>query len=250
MTLNQKTLAGLLGSRPFQYHDQVDSTNDLAQNWLRAGAPAGAVVIADEQLKGRGRRGHFWHTPPGVALAVSVMLRPDRAALHQVTLLGALAIAETLIALGATDVGIKWANDVLLNGRKVSGVLSESIWDGDQLVGAVLGMGVNVRVDFSNTDLAAKAISIEPALGMQVNRAEVLAKLLSRVDFWAAQLGTRALFQAWRSRLVTPGQQVTVIDEQTTISGTAVDVDEQGALLVRDGAGVLRRVIAGDLEIV
>lgn len=248
--LDETTLAAKLAPRPFQYHAQVDSTNDLAQAWLRAGAPAGAVVIADEQLKGRGRRGHFWHTPPGVALAVSVILRPERGALHQVTMLGALAIAETLTALGATQVGIKWANDVLLNGRKVSGVLSEAIWDRDRLIGAVLGMGVNVRVDFSDTDLAVKAISIEPALGIKVNRAEMLVTLLRRVDFWAAQLGTRALFQAWRSRLVTPGQQVTIMDDQTTISGTAIDVDEQGALLVRDADGVLRRVIAGDLEII
>ncbi|HEX2621511.1 MAG TPA: biotin--[acetyl-CoA-carboxylase] ligase, partial [Phototrophicaceae bacterium] len=239
MTLDQTLLAERLASRPlpYRFYHQVDSTNDLAQQWLREGAPSGAVIIADEQLKGRGRKGRFWHTPPGVALAISVILRPEPAALHQVTMLGALAIADLLDELGAADVGIKWANDVLLNGRKVSGVLSEAIWDGDQLIGAVLGRGINVRIDFTATELAQKAISIEPALGVPVNRADLLAKLLARIDYWSDRLGTRALFHDWRGRLVTPGKHVTITDDHGTVSGIAQGVDDGGALLVRDDDG-------------
>lgn len=249
MTLNEHTLQQRLALRPFRFYPQIDSTNDTALQWLREGAPSGAVVIGDEQLKGRGRKGRYWHTPPGVALALSVILRPERIALHQVTMLGALAIAETLDSLGATDVGIKWANDVLLNGRKISGVLSEAVWNEDGgLLGVVLGMGVNVRVNFSGTELAEKAISIEPALGRTVDRVDVLAALLERVDFWTGQLGSRTLYRAWRSRLVTPGKRVSIMLETATIEGIAQDVDDSGALIVRGDDGVLHRVVAGDLE--
>lgn len=247
--LDQTTLHKRFAPRPFRFYPQIDSTNDTALQWLREGAPAGAFVLADEQLKGRGRKGRYWHTPPGVALALSVILRPPPTALHQVTMLGALAIAETLQTLGAAEVGVKWANDVLLNGRKVSGVLSEAAWDhNSQLIGVVLGMGINVRVDFSGTDLADKAVSIEPALGIPINRVDVLAALLQRIDFWTAQLGSITLLKAWRGRLVTPGKRVSIALENGVIEGVAQGVDDKGALLVRGDDGLLHRIVAGDLE--
>jgi BirA family biotin operon repressor/biotin-[acetyl-CoA-carboxylase] ligase len=164
-------------------------------------------------------------------------------------MLGALVIAETLDGLGAQQVGIKWANDVLLNERKVSGVLSEAAWDEQtHLIGAVLGIGLNVRVDFTGTELAQKAISIEPALGIPLDRADLIARLLGRVDYWRGQLGTHMLFRAWRARLVTPGRHVSIAQTDGTLEGIAQDVDENGALLVRGDDGVLHRVVAGDLE--
>src|SRR5690606_4117303 len=131
-----------------RFYERADSTNDLALAWLREGAPIGAVVIADEQLKGRGRKGRVWHTPPGVALAVSVVLRPPVDALHQVGMVGALAIADVCQQHVPDDVAIKWPNDVQVGGRKVSGILPETAWEADRLLGVVLGMGLNVRVDF------------------------------------------------------------------------------------------------------
>jgi BirA family biotin operon repressor/biotin-[acetyl-CoA-carboxylase] ligase len=247
--LHQTSLQQRLDPRPFRFYPRIDSTNDTALTWLRDGAPDGAAVIADEQLKGRGRMGRTWHTPPGVAIAMSVILKPTHAALPQVTMLGALAIAETLDEMGAQQVGIKWANDVLLNERKVSGVLSEAAWDEQtHLIGAVLGIGLNVRVDFTGTELAQKAISIEPALGIPLDRADLIARLLGRVDYWRGQLGTHMLFRAWRARLVTPGRHVSIAQTDGTLEGIAQDVDENGALLVRGDDGVLHRVVAGDLE--
>jgi BirA family transcriptional regulator, biotin operon repressor / biotin---[acetyl-CoA-carboxylase] ligase len=248
VTLSQQRLETRLSNHPFRFFPQVDSTNDLAREWLLHGAAQGAAVIADEQVKGRGRKGRYWHTPPGVALAVSVILRPRPDALHQITMLGALAIASTLTALGAVDVGIKWPNDVLLKGRKVSGVLVEAAWDNDQLRGVVLGMGVNIRVDFTDTDLEQTAISIEPALGHPVDRADVLARLLHHVDTWTAKLGTTELFETWRSKLVTIGCPIIVHTPNGDISGTAEEVDREGALFVRDASHALQRIVAGDIE--
>lgn len=243
--LTDDHLSAMLGSRSFRFYPQVDSTNDLAQQWLIEGAPAGAVVIADEQLAGRGRKGRLWHTPPGVAIAMSVILYPDPTAIGQVTMIGAVAIAEALEALGAANVGIKWANDVLLDGKKVSGVLSEAVWHGDQLRGVILGMGINVRVDFAGTDLAASAISVETALNRAIDRADLVRRVLGRVDHWTHE---ERVFDTWRNRLITIGQSVRVIQDHQMIEGIARGVDASGALLIEAG-GIMHRVIAGDLHI-
>lgn len=243
MELSAETVQRRLAPRPVRFYETVDSTNDLALDWLRAGAAAGSAVIADEQVKGRGRLGRTWHTPPGVALAVSVVLRPEPARVAQVTMLGALAIYDLLASIGLKDLGIKWPNDVQVNGRKICGVLPEAAWEGDRLLGVALGMGVNVRADFTGTELESSAISIEPALGRPVNRLDVLASLLERVDFWTARLGTAALFQVWKSRLTTLGRAVAV----ENVRGLAESVDSDGALLVRDASGAIHRVLAGDV---
>ncbi|MCU0499037.1 MAG: biotin--[acetyl-CoA-carboxylase] ligase [Anaerolineae bacterium] len=243
--LTENQLRAVLGSRPFRFYPQVDSTNDLAQAWLIEGAPQGAAVIADEQMAGRGRKGRVWHTPPGVAIAVSVILSPSPEAIGQVTMIGAVAIAEALEALGAPKIGIKWANDVLLNGKKVSGVLSEAVWQGDQLRGVILGMGINVRVQFDGTDLADSAISVETALKRPIDRAELLGHVLNRVDAWTQQGG---VFEAWRDRLVTIGQWVRVTQDDRVIEGQAQGVEESGALRIETADG-LQRVFAGDLHL-
>lgn len=245
MELTATTIQQELMPRAVRYYDSVDSTNDLALDWLRAGAAVGSAVIADEQVKGRGRLGRTWHTPPGVALAVSVVLRPDARHVSQVTMLGALAIYDMLEWVGLKDLGIKWPNDVQVSGRKICGVLPEAAWDGDKLLGVALGIGINVRADFSGTELESSAISIEPALGRAVNRLDLLANLLEHVDFWYERLGTASLFQAWKSRLTTLGRSVVIND----VRGLAESVDADGALLVRDSAGSIRRVLAGDVAL-
>ncbi len=249
MSLTTPQLRQLLTSRPFHFFPRIDSTQNYALQWLRDGAPSGAVVIADEQLMGRGRHGRTWHTPPGVALAISIILYPKVEALSQVTMLGALAIAETLDGLGATDVGIKWPNDVQLNGKKISGVLPEAVWDGDQLRGVVLGMGINVRVDFTDTELERTAISIEPALGIKISRAELLVALLAHIDALLILLGTGELYNRWKSRLNILGESITMMDVNGLIKGTAEDVDPQGALLIHAADGTLHRVVAGDIAL-
>lgn len=247
MTLNAENVFAALASRPVRFYERVDSTNDIALDWLRQGAPSGAVVIADEQVKGRGRLGREWYTPPGTALIVSIILRPGLQQIQQLTMLGALAVCEMLEHVGAEDVGIKWPNDVQLNGRKVSGVLPEVIWKGNDVEGAVLGMGINVRIDFAGTELADKAISIESALGKQTSRLDLLVYLLGRLDAWLPELGTRVVYNGWWARLRTIGQIVSVDSFDGVIHGLAEAVDDDGSLLVRDPEGSLHRAIAGGI---
>lgn len=234
-----------LGSRPFQYFPQVESTNDIALNWLRDGAAVGSIVVSDEQTRGRGRLGRSWYAPPGTALMFSMVLYPPETAVGRVTMMGALCICEALESLGASDIGIKWPNDVRLNGRKVSGVLSEAVWQDNHLRGVVLGMGINMRIDFTGTDFESTAISIEPALGKTVERIALLVTLLNRLDHWYSRIESDALFAAWKQRLVVLGREVTAGE----VRGVAEDVDSHGTLLVRTEEGILRRVVAGDIAL-
>lgn len=240
-------LEAALSPRPFRYLTEVGSTNDVALEWLRQGAPTGAVVLTDAQVEGRGRLGRRWHAPAGTALIVSVILRPPVQALGRLTMLGAVCIAETVESLGALDVDIKWPNDVRLGGRKICGILPEAAWTGDRLDGVALGMGLNVRVPFEGTDLAGSATSLETALGRPIDRVDLLTHLLGRVDAWSAEVGSDALFVAWKRRLGTVGQHVTV--SASGVQGMAEGVDAQGALLVRTESGALERVIAGDIRL-
>lgn len=250
MTLNKSLLKQKLSPRDIRFYESVDSTNDIALDWLREGALSGAVVIADEQRRGRGRMGRIWYTPPGVALAVSVVLKPPPNAVGQITMLGAVAVAQMCESLGIAGVGIKWPNDVQINGRKVCGILPEAAWDGDRLTGVVLGIGVNVRVDFQDDVLRQMATNIETEYGQSINRTDLLVKLLSQIDCWSASLGTADLLEAWRKRLVTLGLVVVVREVQgDSVEGLAETVDEQGALCVRLADGTLKRFLAGDVTL-
>lgn len=193
--------------------------------------------------------GRVWQTPPGAALAVSVILRPPAAVLPRVSMLGGVAACELVQGLGCTDVALKWPNDVQIGGRKVCGVLVEAEWERDELLGVVLGIGINVRLDFSGTELADSAVSLEPVLGRTLDRLTLLRGLMGRIDDWYARLQTPALYEAWRSRLSTIGQRVSVQAPNQPVCGTAKEVDEHGALLVEDDSGVVHRVVAGDIAL-
>jgi BirA family transcriptional regulator, biotin operon repressor / biotin---[acetyl-CoA-carboxylase] ligase len=242
MVLSYESLQSFLAPRPFQYHESVDSTNDLASEWLKSGAPHGVVVIANEQLKGRGRLGRVWHTPPDVAVAMSVILKPNKNVVGRVSLLGALSISDVCERYGLDDVSIKWPNDVQIEGRKVCGILPEAVWQQDQLLGVVLGMGVNVRVQFDE-ELAPLATNLESRLGFTINRAELIMNILKQLDFWFPKLESAEFLQAWKLKLNTLNRQVSVGE----ITGIATDVDNEGALLVQTATQGIQRVIAGDI---
>lgn len=245
MTLSTEILQNRL-NQPVKYFESVDSTNDIAKTWLQEGAPSGAVVIADEQLKGRGRKDRTWYTPPNVAIALSVILRPDQDYLSRINLLGALSVYDLAEYVGCTQVGIKWPNDVQINGKKVSGILPEVVWDGDELAGVVLGIGVNVRVDFSKTDIQDNAINLETSVGKKLDRADLIAYLLKRVDMWYQRITSDALFVTWKNRLNMLGTRVKIED----LEGLAVNVEPDGALLVQDDFEVMQRVLAGDVFVI
>lgn len=236
----------------FRTFDQIGSTNDAAAEWLRTAAPpAGSFVTTHDQVGGRGRLGRVWQTTPGAALTVSVIAYPAAASVGRLPLAGALAVVETLAGFGISA-GIKWPNDVLVNERKVCGVLPEAQWDGDRLIGAVLGIGINVREDFTGTPLAATAGSLTPLTGIALDRADLLARLIGRITHWLPRLDDPALFAAWRARLLLIGQRVRVThaasaDTAAPVEGRALAVDADGALRLELADGMIQRVLAGDI---
>ena len=243
MTLSRDALATTLPT-PFRYYDRIGSTNDAARDWLREGAPVGAVVIADQQIAGRGRHRRRWQTPPGACLAMTVILRPPRLWLPRVIMLAAVSVCEQAEGLGCEGTGIKWPNDIQIAGRKVCGILPEAVWDGDSLRGVVLGMGVNVRVDFRGTELEGAATSLEDELGKRIHRAQLARGLLSRVLHWNRLIDSDALFDAWRSRLNMLGKAV-IADGA---AGRALDVTSDGSLILQDSAGESNVLQAGDIH--
>ncbi len=247
MDLNASLLQNRLDNRISEYYPQIGSTNDRALDWLAHNAGAGSIVVADEQTKGRGRLGRVWYAPPGTALMFSYLLRPTLDELPYIGMMGALAVAETVEALGASA-GIKWPNDVQIEGKKLCGVLPEAAWQDTTLIGVVLGIGLNVRIPFQGTAFEATAISLEDVVG-KVDRLEVLAFLLERLDAWTRHLASNELYEAWRGKLVMLGKPVTVNGMGEAVHGIAEDVDRQGGLLVRDDSGALRRMVAGDIAL-
>jgi BirA family biotin operon repressor/biotin-[acetyl-CoA-carboxylase] ligase len=220
----------------------------VARDWLHESppAPAGALVIADEQTGGRGRLGRAWLTPPGTAIALSLILRGEKSSQH-LTLCAGVAVAEVLESYAPGHISLKWANDVLLAGKKVCGILAEGVWEGDRLVASILGLGINIAIpaevlagrDFSAANLADYSPS-------PIDRAQLINHLVQRIEYWLHHPGAWA---EWRRRLVTLGQQVTVYAPGRALVGLAEEVDAEGALLLRLADGRLERLWAADVSL-
>jgi BirA family biotin operon repressor/biotin-[acetyl-CoA-carboxylase] ligase len=207
---------------PVQFCQQTGSTNEDASRWAQAGAPDLALVIADEQTQGRGRLERRWFTPPGAALALSLVLRPDEIpvaasqprALARLTALGALAVCSALkdISQGDLQPEIKWPNDVLLKRRKTAGILVETAWEGERFTAAVLGIGINVSSQSvpPADKLMFPATCVETALGRSVKRLDLLGAVLERVLYWRARLNSSEFFQAWQEGLAFKGEWVQI----------------------------------------
>ncbi|GIK28024.1 MAG: biotin--[acetyl-CoA-carboxylase] ligase [Chloroflexi bacterium] len=248
MTFTASIVAATLGERPYKYFESVPSTMDAAREWLLEGALSGSMVIADQQTAGRGRMGRVWVAPDRCALAMSVVMRVKVHWLSQVAMLGGLVVADALVKIGVSDVRLKWPNDVLIGRRKVAGILAESEWDGSNLRGAILGIGVNFAGDFATSELNAQAVSITSALGHEPDPAAFFAHLIAAYDARTSQLGTPALFETWRSKLWTIGQKVRV-ESSPPVDGIAEDVSPLGALMVRSVDGRLHTVMAADVKV-
>jgi BirA family biotin operon repressor/biotin-[acetyl-CoA-carboxylase] ligase len=232
-------------------YDAVDSSNDEAKRLARNGAVEGTVVWAREQTAGRGRRGRLWVSPPG-NLYASLILRPleSPARAAQLGFATALALGEALGALlpAAVDLRCKWPNDVLVNGRKLAGILLESETAGAGVLDfLVIGVGVNLassppEVEFPATSVAAEGVAI-PAPG------EVLAGFIHRFDRWLRRWraqGFAAVRAAWLQRAMPLGGDMVVRLDGATLRGRFRDIDADGALMLDDG-GVGRRVAAGEV---
>jgi BirA family biotin operon repressor/biotin-[acetyl-CoA-carboxylase] ligase len=229
--------------RAWRHLASCASTNDEAAAWAREGAPAGAVVSADAQERGRGRLGRRWHS--GGGLALSVVLRPSLppAQLPPVTLAAGVALAETIAQFGARA-ALKWPNDALVDGKKVAGILTETATRGGRVEHLIVGIGVNLRVAQFPDELAAIAGSLDAA------RAPFAAALCLALERWYERFldgGAASVVDGWKRFAAFFGRRVEVSAGSERIAGIAEDLAADGALLLRDEAGHVHRLHAGEL---
>ena len=241
--------------RELHCFEVLDSTNVTAREMAAAGAPDGAVVIADAQRRGRGRLGREWVSPARKNLYVSIVLRcdlpPER--LAQINLLAGVAACET-IREWCPAAAIKWPNDVLLDGRKTAGILSELEQSADRRA-VVLGIGVNLNSSLGDfpDELRDKATSLHLACGIDVDRARFAARLLGAVERHYEQwrrAGFAPVAARWRELAPLIGRRIHVAEPGGTVEGEVVDLDDDGALRIRRDDGTEHRVVAGDVTVI
>ncbi|GAP15467.1 birA, biotin-[acetyl-CoA-carboxylase] ligase region [Longilinea arvoryzae] len=237
-----------------RFSAETGSTNDDAGRWLETGAPDAAVVVTDCQIAGRGRLDRRWITRPGAALAFSLIFHPTPAEMEHLALfspLAGLAVSDGLKAGCGLKAEIKWPNDVLLQRRKVCGILAETSWQAGRLTGVVLGIGVNVAPSAvpPADRLLFPAISVEEAAGHPVERWILLSEILASLFAWRKKLASPEFFQSWESRLAFKGEDVLVQMPDGQLEGKVMGIDPQGGLVLRTPAGKQEVITVGDVHL-
>ncbi len=241
--MNQEILETTLQDLPLgsiKYYEKVGSTNELAVELSEKGAPDLSLIVANEQTSGRGRAGRRWFTPPDCALAFSLLLKPNKTTiidhLTKVTGLGALAVREGLNETYNLQAEIKWPNDVLLDGKKVCGVLAEAHWMGNQLQALILGIGINVAPESvpPPEELIFPATCIADVVGKDVDRLEIIESVLTNLIRWRNKISQPTFMTAWNKHLAYRGERVQLLSgEAPTIEGRVVGLDESGSLILQ-----------------
>ncbi len=237
--------------RRIVWHETTGSTNDDARHAADAGEPEGLVVVADLQTKGRGRMSRTWTSPVGRDILFSVLLKPNPADLPKMPLVAGLAVARTLDAFTDVPITLKWPNDVRAADRKISGSLVES-GSSDTGYYAIIGTGVNVNLDATlHPEITDIATSLRTLNGQRVSRREVMRKLLLEMDnIYTSPEQMGALVADWSARLETLGREIDVRWGHELLHGVAEGVDDTGRLLLRDRAGDVHRLEAGEVTTV
>jgi len=241
---------GIFGRRVFWY-TEVGSTNDVAAALAERGEPEGAVIIADAQTAGRGRHGRSWASPPQAGLYCSVIVRPAPHVVGLLTIAAGVAIAEGIQAATGLRAGLKWPNDIYVNGLKLAGILAEAGSSRDGAAFVILGCGINLMPAAYPPEISARATSIESELGRPADRGLVLAECLAALDVRYRDLVEHAsgrVIERWRDRAATTfGRRVEWDVAGVTRQGVAEGIDETGALVVRDGTE-RARVMSGEVR--
>uniref|UniRef100_UPI0040578020 biotin--[acetyl-CoA-carboxylase] ligase n=1 Tax=Acetatifactor sp. TaxID=1872090 RepID=UPI0040578020 len=250
-----------LNDRPVYYFEQTDSTNIRAKQEAQAGAADGTVIVADMQTAGKGRRGRSWESPAGTNLYFTLIVKPDFSAekASMLTLVMALAVAkgiEHTMGNISDKLQIKWPNDIIINSRKVCGILTEMSLDAEtpgKIAHVLIGVGINVHKQQFSKELMDKATDIETECGQAVSRKELLKAVLEFFEEYY-QIFTQSgdlskLQELYNSRLVNKGREVRVLDPQGEFTGMADGINETGELCVTLPDGSITRVYAGEVSV-
>jgi BirA family biotin operon repressor/biotin-[acetyl-CoA-carboxylase] ligase len=238
------------------YEETVTSTQEIAHQLAAKGADEGTLVVADEQTGGRGRLGRPWHSPKGTGISASLILRPNipPQAAPQLTLLTAVGVVKGIQEACGLDCEIKWPNDILVGGRKLVGILTELVADPDRIHSVIVGMGMNVntkRTDFP-AELREKATSICVETGKEIDRAELLQRILEQTEILYQdylQEGFRFVKLLWESRAASLGNVIRARTLQGTLVGRAMGLSDDGFLILEDASGKRHEISSADIEL-
>ncbi|HEU6447091.1 MAG TPA: biotin--[acetyl-CoA-carboxylase] ligase [Verrucomicrobiae bacterium] len=242
--------------RDIHVFEQTTSTNDVIEKLARDGVREGVVVFAESQTKGRGRLGRKWISPTRKGLWFSVLLRPNLRPQEttQLTVASATALRRAIVAETNLRPEIKWPNDILLDGKKVAGILTEMSAEVDKVRHVILGIGIDVNLDSSElpADLKKTATSLKIESGEKISRAELASAILRELDLDYARICAGKFSEVadeWEAHCATIGRNVTVHIGERAIRGRAEALDDDGALLLRTEHGHLERIIGGDVTL-
>lgn len=236
------------------YFESTGSTNNIAKELVRKALAEGTIVIAEEQTEGKGRLGREWISPKGEGIWLSVILRPNIRPIDatQITLAAAVATVKAIFDVTGLRLGIKWPNDILFNGKKVVGILTEMNAEVDRINFLVLGIGMNVNNTEFPDDISSIATSLRMINEEKVNRINLLQSLLKRIEEQYKLINKgefQKVIQDWKEWNITIGQEVAVTTIKESISGRAVDINEEGALILKLINGELMKVLSGDVTL-
>lgn len=244
--------------RKLYYFDETDSTNIDAKRYAEEGAPHGTTVIADMQTAGRGRRGRMWQSPPGSAIYMTIMLKPDFVPdkASMLTLVMALSVADAIAETTGLQAGIKWPNDVVVNAKKVCGILTEMNVESDYIQYVVIGVGINANngsLEEFPEEIRQTATSLKIESGAHISRAELIERVLfhfeKNYDVFVSTLDLSGLMEAYDKRLLNLDAEVRVLDPKGEYSGIARGINSLGELLVEKEDGSIEQVYAGEVSV-
>jgi len=232
-------------------YESVDSTNRVLKTMAADGADHGTLVVANEQTGGRGRRGRGWLTPKDTSIAMSLLLRPEipPAKVALLSLAASVAVAKGIRQVTGLEAGIKWPNDIVVNGKKVCGILLEMDADEQNVHYIVAGVGINVHLMDIPEEIRATATSLDLELGHPCSRVEIVKAVMRAAEETEKLLRDGAFMSVYETLSVTLGRPVSVQAVGETFTGTAEQIREDGVLMVRTESGAVREVMAGDVSV-
>lgn len=249
-------LSKVFGRTGYFYYREIDSTNNRARALATEGYPEGTVVVAEMQTAGRGRRGRSWYSPDSQGIYVSLILRPalPLKEISRISLLAAVVVAETLENELNLPARIKWPNDILVNNKKICGILSEAITDTDGIEYVVIGIGININNQAQEfpDDFRTAATSARAEYELPCSRIKVLQGLLANFErhyFSLLNGNFTQTLEKGRNLSLAIGQKLRLDTINGFVEGQAIDIDDNGFLLLRDQAGIIHTVMSGEITI-
>lgn len=238
------------------FKESVDSTQKIAKTLSYENAPEGTVVIAEEQLTGRGRMDRIWHSPKYTGIWMSMILRPNIpiAQAPQLTLITAVAIVQAIEEVSKLSPQIKWPNDILINGKKVTGILTELQAEADRIFAIIIGVGINVNQKLEDypEELREIATSLSIEQGEKISRAKLIRAVFANFEnlyLLYLEKGFEPIKLLWESYAISIGKTITARTLTENIRGKALGITEDGVLMIEDEAGTIHYVYSADIDL-